>query len=171
MLRLALIGRCLNPYSREMSIPQPEIPDLMRGSTVDNSLAYWISRVHMRLTHRVSQRTLVELGVTGSQAWILHLIASGRCRNPSDIAQECEIDLGAVTRLLDRVEKRGLLQRMRSTKDRRVVQLELTEQGTSVAKRVPHIFESAFQHAQAGLTQAEVGFLESLLRRVHLNCG
>jgi len=143
----------------------------MHGFGVDHDLGFWISRVHTRLTQLVTQRTRVELGVTGQQAWVIFLLASGRCSSASGIAQECGIDLSAVTRILDRVEKRGLLRRIRSTKDRRQVHIELTESGTFLAARVPHIVDSVFQHAQAGLTGTEVGFLNSLLRRIHLNCG
>jgi DNA-binding MarR family transcriptional regulator len=147
-----------------------DIDHAMQGSGMDPNLGYWISRVNTRLTHLVTQRTRVELGITGQQAWILFLLASGRCGSPSEIAKACGIDLSAVTRILDRVEKRGLLLRIRSTRDRRLVQLHLTESGHALAARVPQIVDSIFEHAQAGLTEAEVGFLESLLRRVHLNC-
>ncbi|WP_308445117.1 MarR family winged helix-turn-helix transcriptional regulator [Paraburkholderia flagellata] len=159
-----LIGRSLRQYYRGMSIHPTH------GPALDNALAYWVSRVHTRLTHLVNRRTRAELGITGPQAWALHLIASGRCSSASDIAHECGIDLGAVTRLLDRVEKLDLLQRIRSTSDRRMVRLELTECGKSLAMRVPPIVDSIFQHAQTGLTPAEADLLQGLLRRVHLNC-
>jgi DNA-binding MarR family transcriptional regulator len=142
----------------------------MAGPGADPNPGFWISRVHTRLTHIVRQRTRVELGITGQQGWILFLLASGRCGSPSAIAKECGIDLSAATRILDRMEKRGLLQRIRSTKDRRLVHIQLTESGNLLAARVPQIVDSVFQHAQAGLTAAEIGFLESLLRRIHLNC-
>jgi DNA-binding MarR family transcriptional regulator len=148
-----------------------DIHHTMYGFGVDHSLGYWIARVHTRLTQLGTQRTRVELGVTGQQAWIIFLLASGRCSSPSDIAHECGIDLSAVTRILDRVEKRGLLRRIRSTKDRRLIDIELTESGRLLAARVPKIVDSVFQLAQAGLTDAEVGFLNSLLRRIHLNFG
>jgi DNA-binding MarR family transcriptional regulator len=148
-----------------------DIHQALRGFGIDHNLGFWISRVHTRLTQLVTQRTRVELGVTGQQAWIIFLLASGRCSSPSGIAQECDIDLSAVTRILDRVEKRGLLRRIRSTEDRRLIHIQLTESGRLLAERVPQIVDSVFQHAQSGLTTTEVGFLNSLLRRIHLNCG
>ncbi|SKC55567.1 DNA-binding transcriptional regulator, MarR family [Paraburkholderia hospita] len=136
----------------------------------EDYLGHVLSRVHTRLAQMLSKETQSELGVTGTQAWILYLLASGRCVTATGLAHECGIDLSAVTRLLDRVELLGFVRRVRSAKDRRVVQIELTETGRNVAVRVPAIAGSVVERVQAGMTPAEIGFLVSLLRQVDRNC-
>nr|WP_236721091.1 MarR family transcriptional regulator [Paraburkholderia phytofirmans] len=141
-----------------------------QGPATDNNLAYLLYRVHTRLTNMLTKGTQSELGVTGMQARILHLLESGRCDSSSGLAQECGIDQSAVTRLIDRLKAHGLVHRVRSATDRRIVQIELTEHGRALAARVPPIARAVIERVQAGLTPAEVGFLVSLLRHVNRNC-
>ncbi len=76
-----------------------------------------------------------------------------------------------MTRLIDPLEKRGLLTRVRRSEDRRVVRLALTAEGHSVAVRMPAIFNGVLDNLLSGLTPEEVGFLKSMLRRVLANSG
>jgi DNA-binding MarR family transcriptional regulator len=76
-----------------------------------------------------------------------------------------------VTRLVDRLEKRGLLTRVRSNEDRRVVRLALTPEGQAIAAKMPAIFTGVLDTLLCGFTPEEVGFLKSMLRRVLVNAG
>ncbi|EIP87576.1 transcriptional regulator, MarR family protein [Burkholderia humptydooensis MSMB43] len=130
-----------------------------------------MSRVKSLMTNMVTQRTQTELGITGTQATMLFMLAVGKCSTAAELAREYGIDASAITRLLDRVEKRGLLQRVRSSEDRRVVRLELTDEGRELTKRMPVIFRSVLDQVLDGLTPEEVGFLKSMLRRILVNSG
>ncbi|MGF6770549.1 DNA-binding MarR family transcriptional regulator [Paraburkholderia sp. GAS199] len=146
--------------------PDPASPD----HPINESVGYLIARVQSQLNQMVTQRTLANLGVTATQASMLFMLAIGRCTTAAELAREYAIDASAVTRLLDRVEKRGLLSRMRSVKDRRVVQLSLTNSGRELANQIPEIFTQALDRAVLGFTPEEVGFLKSMLRRLYANC-
>jgi DNA-binding MarR family transcriptional regulator len=104
--------------------------------------------------------------VTSQQASVLFLVASGKCVLAAELAREYGIDASAVTRLVDRLEKRGLLQRVRSCEDRRAVRLALTPEGQAIAARMPAIFMSITETLMSGLSAEEVGFLKNMLRRV-----
>lgn len=143
---------------------------MLQSYEINESIGYLVSRVQSQMNHLVTQRTLTELGITGTQASMLFMLAIGRCSTAGELAREYVIDASAVTRLLDRVEKRGLLSRTRSHKDRRVVRLELTESGRELAERMPEIFACALERAVRGFTPEEIGFLKNMLRRVHVNC-
>jgi len=121
------------------------------------------------MSNMVTQRAVAELGVTSQQASILFMVATGKCTLAAELAREYGIDASAVTRLVDRLEKRGLLQRVRSSEDRRAVHLALTPEGLAIAARMPAIFRSVTQHLSAGFTPEEVGFLKSMLRRILAN--
>jgi DNA-binding MarR family transcriptional regulator len=97
------------------------------------------------------------------------MLAVGKCLTAADIAREYGIDASAVTRLIDRLEKRGLLSRVRSEEDRRVVRLALTDEGQATAEKIPAIFTRVLDNLLAGFTPEEVGFLKSMLRRILAN--
>ncbi|CAG9270039.1 MULTISPECIES: MarR family winged helix-turn-helix transcriptional regulator [Burkholderia] len=151
----------------DSSTPSPVSP--LSTYQMNDSVGYLMSRVKSVMTNLVTQRTQEELGITGTQASMLFMIAVGKCSTAAELAREYGIDASAVTRLLDRVEKRGLLSRVRSIEDRRVVRLELTDEGRALAERLPPIFRSVLDQVLDGFTPEEVGFLKSMLRRILSN--
>ncbi|MBB5445864.1 MULTISPECIES: MarR family winged helix-turn-helix transcriptional regulator [Paraburkholderia] len=147
--------------------PTPNLSEYQLGESV----GYLISRVKSTLLNLVTQRSMAELGITSQQGSILFMVASGKCLLAAELAREYGIDASAVTRLIDRLEKRGLLTRVRSNEDRRVVRLALTPEGHAIAARMPAIFNGVLDNLLNGFTPEEVGFLKSMLRRVLVNSG
>jgi DNA-binding MarR family transcriptional regulator len=133
------------------------------------SVGYLISRVRWTMSRMVMQRTIAEVGVTSQQGSILFMVASGKCVLAADLAREYGIDSSAVTRLIDRLEKRYLITRVRSNEDRRIAQLALTPEGQRIAVRIPAIFSGVLDDLLSGFTPEEVGFLKSMLKRVLAN--
>lgn len=142
-----------------------------REYQLGESVGYLISRVKSTLSNLVTQRSMAELGITSQQGSILFMVASGKCLLAAELAREYGIDASAVTRLIDRLEKRGLLTRVRSNEDRRVVRLALTPEGEAIAARMPAIFTGVLDSLLGGFTAEEVGFLKNMLRRVLVNAG
>lgn len=86
-----------------------------------------------------------------------------------ELARQCTIDVSTMTRLLDRLEKKGLCRRERSTTDRRVVQIVLTPEGQAVAERVPAVLCRVYNQALAGFSVDEWQQLQALLIRMGCN--
>jgi DNA-binding MarR family transcriptional regulator len=84
----------------------------------------------------------------------------------AELARECQLDTGAMTRLLDRLEAKGLCRRIRSLSDRRVVNLELTDEGRAAAEAVPHFLARVQNDFLAGFSTDEWEQLKSYLRRI-----
>lgn len=82
------------------------------------------------------------------------------------LARELSVDPGAATRMLDRLEKKGLCVRRRSTEDRRVVHVALTEAGQAVAAQVPQVLAGVLNAHLAGFSREEWTTLQSMLRRM-----
>ena len=80
-----------------------------------------------------------------------------------------DIDAGAVTRMLDRLEAKGLLERVRSEADRRVVHLRLTAAGEAVAKKVPYVLAAVNNDFLRGFSDADWKQLRRLLGRMSDN--
>jgi DNA-binding MarR family transcriptional regulator len=146
-------------------------PDVISEYQLGESVGYLISRVKSTMSNLVNQRSMAELGITSQQGSILFMVASGKCLLAAELAREYGIDASAITRLIDRLEKRGLLTRVRSNEDRRVVRLALTPEGHAIAAKMPAIFTGVLDSLLGGFTPEEVGFLKSMLRRVLINSG
>ena len=135
---------------------------------VEDSVGYLISRVKAQIAKSLDD-ALVPQGITHAQGGILLMLASGRFDNSSQLARELYIDAAAMTRMLDRLEKRQLIVRMPSDADRRIMTLQLTEDGRALAAELPEIYVAAREKNFAGLSAEEMGFLKSLLRRILRN--
>ncbi len=154
-----------------MSEPFPPLPPEISCYQLDESVGYLLARAKSSMSNLVTQRTLSELGITSTQASMLFMIATGRCSLAAELARDYGIDASAVTRLIDRLEKRNLLSRVRSSEDRRAVRLAVTPEGRDLAARMPEIFGTVIDKALAGFTPEEVGFLKNMLRRILANTG
>ncbi|MGC4028787.1 MAG: MarR family transcriptional regulator [Steroidobacteraceae bacterium] len=108
------------------------------------------------------------LALTAMQWEPLLVLALGRADTVAALARECSMDCGAMTRMLDRLEHKQLLQRQRSHSDRRVVNLVLTPTGREAADRIPLIVRQELDLHLAGFTADELqqltGFLTRMLR-------
>ena len=83
-----------------------------------------------------------------------------------ELARWLQIDAGAMTRLLDRLEKKGLCKRVRSTEDRRVVRVELTPAGEVAITEVPAVLADVMNSHLAGFSKTEWQALKTYLKRM-----
>jgi DNA-binding MarR family transcriptional regulator len=112
---------------------------------------------------------MAQHGLTDAQwkpLWILHM---GSASTALELARVLDMDAGAVSRLLDRLEAKGLVARDRSVADRRVVHLRLTSAGRDVAAAVPHVLASVNNDFLHGMSHAEWQQLLALLDRMVAN--
>lgn len=96
----------------------------------------------------------------------LHL---GHASTVAELARECHLDAGAMTRMLDRLEAKGLCTRSRSESDRRVVNIALTPLGSQAASEIPAVLCQVLNAHLHGLSAEEFATLKSLLQRVLAN--
>lgn len=132
----------------------------------EESIAYLMRRIMAALGHSVESLMCEPGGPTYPQ-WIpLHKLYVRQTATVAELARECELDTGAMTRLLDRLEAKGLCRRERSVSDRRVVNIELTDEGRVAAEQVPHLVCSVQNEHLAGFTREEWEQLKNYLRRI-----
>jgi DNA-binding MarR family transcriptional regulator len=87
----------------------------------------------------------------------------------NELARKMDVDAGAVTRMLDRLEAKGLLERVRSESDRRVVHLQLTAAGQATAAEVPHVLAAVNNDLLRGFSEAEWKQLRKFIDRLTAN--
>jgi len=135
------------------------------GYSTDESVGYLMKRVIMSITSAADRR-LEPKGLTHAQWGPLFMLRRSRASTVAELARELNTDPGAMTRLLDRLECKGLCRRSRSTDDRRVVNIELTPEGEAAADHVPVELSQIMNEHLAGFTKAEWTQLKGFLRRM-----
>lgn len=122
-----------------------------------------------QILNSVSQQVTRELepqGLTNAQ-WVPMLkIYLGKASTVAELARVCQLDAGSMTRLLDRLEAKGFCRRIRSSEDRRVVNIELTPEGREAAKEIPAVLSRVQNAHLAGFTVEEWQNLKGYLRRI-----
>ncbi len=131
----------------------------------EDSPTYLMRRLTVALAQEVERR-LEPHGLTSAQWLPLLKIFKGEASTAAELARLTFLDAGAVTRMLDRLEDKGLLRRVRSAQDRRVVHLELTPQGRATAEKIPAILCDVQNAHLRGFQRAEVDTLKLLLHRM-----
>jgi len=110
---------------------------------------------------------LVALEVTAAQVIILGSLASGDgAKSASDLCKGISYDAGAMTRMIDRLESKGLIRRSRSPEDRRLVYLELTDEGRATYPRMRVIGMTVLNRLLRGFSKSEARQLEGFLHRM-----
>jgi DNA-binding MarR family transcriptional regulator len=136
------------------------------GYCSQESVGYLMKRVMQSIVCQVDRR-LDPHGLTSAQ-WgpLLKLNTSGPS-TVADLARWLQLDAGATTRLLDRLEAKGLCKRVRSTADRRVVNVEITPEGAAAIVEVPGVLAHVLNAHLAGFSKSEwlalKGYLERML--------
>lgn len=111
-------------------------------------------------------RALVEShGLTGPQALILKVLQDGRiCAG--ELASRVSLSQGTVTDILNRLEQRELLKRVRDTHDRRRVMVEATASGLALLARSPPLLQERFVRSFNNLQEWEQTQLLASLQRI-----
>ncbi|MDD2732896.1 MAG: MarR family transcriptional regulator [Desulfuromonadaceae bacterium] len=81
-------------------------------------------------------------GLTGPQLWALKILGGNDPVNVSEVARQMNLQAATVVGILDRLEKKGLVSRVRSCKDRRVVELEISEAGRQLVVKAPEVAQA-----------------------------
>ena len=114
-----------------------------------------------------ADRRLASFELSAAQFIVIASLAAGEERkSASDLCKGISYDAGAMTRMLDRLEAKGLIRRNRSADDRRLVYLELTDEGCALYPRMRELSLGVANRFLRGFTKAEARQLESLLTRM-----
>jgi DNA-binding MarR family transcriptional regulator len=139
------------------------------------SVGYLLSRVRVEMLAALDRqlsadKRLAPLEISSAQFIVVAMLAgSSEPMSASDLCKGISYDAGAMTRMLDRLETKALIRRNRSSQDRRLTYLELTEEGLAVYPRMREISMAVANHFLRGFTKTETRQLEGLLGRMFEN--
>lgn len=91
-----------------------------------------------------SKQLSKEFGITGPQLMVLQAIAKHPGTMVREIADSVNLSAATITSILDRLESRELVQRIRSTQDKRRVGVYLSESGQSTVNKAPLPLQEQF---------------------------
>ena len=111
------------------------------------------------------------MGITGAQWVILMRIARGCATTAAELCRFGHCDTGSMTRMLDRLEEKGLIRRVPSSRDRRITHLELTEAGQDLLPHLPPVAVKVLNAHLKGFSRTELDQLKGFLNRIRANSG
>ena len=130
-----------------------------------DSIGYLLKRSQRLMQERI-EGLFEQQGFTLQQWIVLMYVRDGLAVTIADICRDLHHDSGAMTRLVDQLESRKLIERRRSADDRRVVELSLTDAGSEILDTLVPTAVNALNTALEGFSREEVKMLQSMLRRL-----
>lgn len=128
-----------------------------------------ILRSLRRLTRAIdlhSKRLARHYELTGPQLICLREVLRQEIATPTAIARAVSLSQGTVTGILDRLERTGLITRVRSTSDKRRILVELTERGRELVAAAPSPLHEQFSGRLSALHEGEQAMIDWVLTRV-----
>jgi len=132
------------------------------------SVGHLMGRARTSLLSRLDAE-LERFGLTGMQFAVLKHLAEGAARTAAELCRFMHHDTGAMTRILDRLEQKGLVRRERCREDRRVVFLRLAPNGRAQLPRLMAVGTRVLEAHLAGFSPEETEALKSYLGRMIAN--
>ncbi|MFD3975302.1 MarR family winged helix-turn-helix transcriptional regulator [Streptomyces cyaneofuscatus] len=146
--------------------PQDRHRDRHRDRDRDSDggmLAEQLLRLTRRL-HRIQSRQLEPIGITPAQFRLLRTVASyDAAPRMADLAQRLDVVPRAVTTLVDALEASGRVRRAPDPDSRRVVRIEITDEGRATLRSLRNARRAAAEEILAPLTAGQREVLGELL--------
>ena len=110
---------------------------------------------------------LERFGLNSTHFLVLKHLGEGAARTAADLCRVNRYDTGAMTRILDRLEQKGLVRRERCREDRRVVFLRLAPAGRALLPRLlaagTHIVDAHLAGFSPNEIEAFKGYLQRMI--------
>jgi DNA-binding MarR family transcriptional regulator len=121
-------------------------------------------------SRRLTKELARQVDLTGPQLTVLKMLEGLGDLSLSELSERIRAQNSTVTGIIDRMERESLVVRMRSTEDRRVVKIKLTDKGSKIARAIAvepmEIFRGALDGLSAGETRDLLKILTKIARRV-----
>jgi len=145
--------------------PRPCYTGAVVPSAFEESILLSLRRMSRAIDLQSRQLAKVH-DLTGPQLVCLRHIQSHERMTPKALAASVSLSQATVTGILDRLERRDLVRRVRSTVDKRVVHLEVTDAGRTLIGDAPSPLSEVFRARLAALSENQQAAIDEALRRV-----
>src|SRR6476660_5556586 len=158
---------CLGIYIVAMTPPrtaEARLPDEFAAPS-KHGVIRLINRVRIELIDAMD-RELAQFDITAPQLIVLASVANREADSASQLCKSISYDPGAMTRMIDRLEQKGLIRRSPNPGDRRATNLDLTSAGKALYPQLLATKESVQARFLRGFSSDDVRVLEGLLNRM-----
>lgn len=126
----------------------------------------WAIRRLVRAVYLDTSQMSRQHGLTGSQSMVLRSLVHNGSLSSADLSRKLFVTPSNITGVIDRLEKKGLVARMRKEGDRRVSLITLTETGAELSKSLPDPIEKRFISQLADLEPEHVQILGVAMNQI-----
>ncbi|HKC47207.1 MAG TPA: MarR family transcriptional regulator [Gemmatimonadales bacterium] len=120
----------------------------------------------VKALHSFSQDVYRQYGLTGPQLWALKTLQREGRLSAGQLAGALAVHQSSLSILVDRLEKRGLVSRVRSRGDGRFVLIELTKRGLALSTMAPEPAQGRLLHGLQAMSRAEVSQIRRAVDRL-----
>ena len=107
-----------------------------------------------------------KFGTTGPQLWALKTISQNESLSLGELGRRMYLHPSTITGLIDRLEKKGLVERDRDQTDRRVIKLRLTSKGKGLVKRAPNPIQGKMIYGLRKLKRKELNSIHHSVQKL-----
>jgi DNA-binding MarR family transcriptional regulator len=146
----------------------PRTPRTLADSTPTRSkhgIIRLVNRVRVELIDALD-RELSKFDISAAQLIVLASVANKEAESAARLCKNISYDPGAMTRMIDRLEQKGLIRRNPNLEDRRATNLDLTTAGKALYPQLLAAKENVQAQFLRGFSDDDERLLESLLNRV-----
>lgn len=120
----------------------------------------------VRAVYVDSQKMSRQYGLTGQQSQILRLLFNGGSMSSADLSRLMYVTPSNITGIIDRLEKKGLVERTRKEGDRRVALINLTDAGKKLSGDLPDPIEKRLINELIDLDTDQVQFISMAMNQI-----
>jgi DNA-binding MarR family transcriptional regulator len=129
-------------------------------------IGYLVKRAHSLMLD-IMEPVIEQRGFSFVQYVVMSALRDGIAMNPKVICTQFRHDSGALTRIIDQLAERGLLERVRRDRDRRKVELQLTPAGREAIESLIPLVVDKLNEVLTDFSKAEVQELLRLLVKLN----
>jgi DNA-binding MarR family transcriptional regulator len=145
-----------------MSTKPKDMPDS------EVSIDFLVAQVG-RLHHKRAHTLLEELGLYHGQPRLLLVLWHEEGQTQSELAERLRVRPATITKMLQRMQEAGFVERHRDDQDQRLVRVYLTDHGHAVQERVQQVWAQMEREVLEGFEPAECDQLRGFLLHIREN--
>lgn len=143
----------------------PESYYTIESLEANNSVGFLAKRCGIAMT-QIAERRFVSQQISFTQWMVLMCLTKRPQASPTELSAHLGHDMGALTRVVDELERGDMVRRDRSKHDRRAVEIAITPEGRRAALAGKRLMVDLLNEIVAPYSKGEVDTLVSLLQRL-----
>ena len=120
----------------------------------------------VRAVYLDSQKMSRRFGLTGQQSQVLRFLFNTGPMSSADLSRLMYVTPSNITGIIDRLERKGLVERIRKEGDRRVALITLTDNGNNISEDIPDPIEKRLINELIDLDPKHVQFISMAMNQI-----